>query len=351
MDITVASKLGDQKEIHSQAPPGTKQESERWREMNANNVNTRYVNSSRKSRFIHTAEMRNSNISGAIPFAMIIAFAGIAILLSLISVGTFAYSKAYADEQPSSFSAGVITTLNAMGNTAINEGKDTLGTLDVQADTPAQTHVLAQENTPAQTDAPQLHVLAQVGPLTQVDATIQSEDSAQVDAPAQAEVPAQADAAAHAGAPVQEENATSTTMGNEMIASQQTSSLPRLGNSTIDIDGVQMGYVDSYLSASAPSTGAGLWLGSDSTTDGSFAYFVGHNPGPFWHVMDLTNGDAITVCDSTGATRTYHVVRAFIVPNTTYLEDIQYQISGYGESVILQTCCGDNATYRIVIAA
>lgn len=119
---------------------------------------------------------------------------------------------------------------------------------------------------------------------------------------------------------------------------------------TIDVNGDAMGYVDSFETASAPSSGAGLWMGSDSTTDGSWGYFIGHNPGSFTCVMTLKNGDPVTVCDGDGNTRTYHVVDEFVVPDSTYWEDIQSRVTQYGESIILQTCCGDNAHYRVVIA-
>lgn len=119
---------------------------------------------------------------------------------------------------------------------------------------------------------------------------------------------------------------------------------------TINVNGDILPYVDSFETASAPHSGAGLWMGSDSTTDGSWGYFIGHNPGPFTCVMTLKNGDPVTVCDGDGASRTYHVVDEFIVPDDTYWEDIESRVTEYGESVILQTCCGDNAHYRVVIA-
>lgn len=119
---------------------------------------------------------------------------------------------------------------------------------------------------------------------------------------------------------------------------------------TIDVNGTEMSYAPSYKTASAPATGAGLWMGSDSTTDGTWGYFIGHNPGPFTCVMSLKNGDPVTVCDGDGHMRTYHVVDEFIVPDSTYWEDIQARVTTYGESIILQTCCGDNAHYRVVVA-
>lgn len=119
---------------------------------------------------------------------------------------------------------------------------------------------------------------------------------------------------------------------------------------TIDVAGASLSYVPYFGASSAPKKGAGLWMGSDSTTDGSWGYFIGHNPGPFWMVMNLQNGDSVSVCDSNGNARTYHVVDSFNVPDTTNWEDIEGRVTVYGESVILQTCCGDHANYRIVIA-
>lgn len=156
---------------------------------------------------------------------------------------------------------------------------------------------------------------------------------------------AQNDAANAAARAATQQAAASATQAQTQAA---TASAAR--SHTISVDGVSMDYIDTYQASTAPSSGAGLWMGSDSTTDGSWGYFIGHNPGPFWHVMDLTAGDAITVTDSAGASRTYHVVDVFTVPDSTYWEEIQSRVTGYGESVVLQTCCGDNANYRIVVA-
>lgn len=129
--------------------------------------------------------------------------------------------------------------------------------------------------------------------------------------------------------------------------SSPTDSMPA---GSIRFRGVTNTYVDSYLSYSAPARGAGLWYGSDSTTDGDWGYFVGHNPGDFYEVMNLVAGDMIYVCDRNGNTRSYRVVDVFTIPDYTYWEDIQERVDGYGESVIVQTCCGDKANYRIAVA-
>lgn len=136
----------------------------------------------------------------------------------------------------------------------------------------------------------------------------------------------------------------------EMLSDEAAIDEGAMKPDTIDVNGDVMPYIDSFETASAPSSGAGLWMGSDSTTDGTWGYFIGHNPGSFTCVMTLKNGDPVTVCDGDGASRTYHVVDEFIVPDDTYWEDIRSRVTEYGESVILQTCCGDNAHYRVVIA-
>ena len=163
-------------------------------------------------------------------------------------------------------------------------------------------------------------------------------------------------APARATAPSAEAEAARTTApsaeaGDDAAGGSSSGSASSLPPRTISVAGSSMGYVDSYQSASAPSSGAGLWMGSDSTTDGSWAYFIGHNPGPFHGVMGLGQGAAVTVCDGSGNARTYHVVDVFTVPDTTYWEDIQGRVTGHGESVILQTCVGGHASYRIVVAA
>lgn len=125
--------------------------------------------------------------------------------------------------------------------------------------------------------------------------------------------------------------------------------LPPLPPSTVDVNGVLVGYVPSYATVTAPWSGAGLWLGSDSTTDGAWGYFIGHNPGDFACVMDLDYGQLVAVRDSAGAVRIYHVVDILTVPNTAYWEDIQESVCGYGESVILQCCVGDDLNLRVVV--
>ncbi len=155
--------------------------------------------------------------------------------------------------------------------------------------------------------------------------------------------------------------ATDPTVASDGTASQTSSttvtayvyrSIPKAEVSyarRLDVNGTPVNYVDVSAANVVPDTGGGLWRGSDSTTDGSWGYFVGHNPGSFACVMDLVQGNPVTVWDSKGNSRTYTVVSTFDVPDTTLWEDLQPQISTYGESVIMQTCNGDSL-YRIVVA-
>lgn len=146
-------------------------------------------------------------------------------------------------------------------------------------------------------------------------------------------------------------NATGSSAANSGAEGSSEAASAPTTCCVISINGTSMGYVGSYKTSSAPASGAGLWLGSDSTTDGSWGYFIGHNPGSFSCVMNLGIGSPVTVWDSEGASRTYSVVTVFTIPDTTYWEDIAGRVTGYGESVILQTCVGDGASYRIVVAA
>ena len=92
-------------------------------------------------------------------------------------------------------------------------------------------------------------------------------------------------------------------------------------------------------------------MGSDSTTDGSWGYFIGHHPGVFNCVMYLDEGDAITVCDADGNARTYTVFAVYDVSDDTTWNQISSEVTSHGESIALQTCCGDGATDRIIEAA
>lgn len=117
---------------------------------------------------------------------------------------------------------------------------------------------------------------------------------------------------------------------------------------TITINGVEMSYVDAYGATTAPDTDAGIWKGSDSTTDGSYGYFIGHDSTDFGGVADMELGSEVAVTDGNGDSRTYQVVDSFVVPKGSYWSDISGRVTGYGESIVMQTCVDDG--YQIVVA-
>lgn len=51
-----------------------------------------------------------------------------------------------------------------------------------------------------------------------------------------------------------------------------------------------------------------------------------------------------------GLFRTYYVTDTFFVTTETTWQDIESHVTGYGESIILQTCVGDHEHYRVVVA-
>lgn len=118
---------------------------------------------------------------------------------------------------------------------------------------------------------------------------------------------------------------------------------------TLVVGGTAIPYRD-VRGGTTPSSGGGLWLGSDAVDDGSWGYFVGHNPGSFAPVRSLSSGDAVVVCDRSGAQRAYTVREVFQVEETATWKAIASRVTGYGESVVLQTCAGDGMNVIVVAA-
>lgn len=118
---------------------------------------------------------------------------------------------------------------------------------------------------------------------------------------------------------------------------------------TLVVDGTAIPYRD-VRGGTTPSSGGGLWLGSDAVDDGSWGYFVGHNPGSFAPVRSLSSGDAVVVCDRSGGQRTYTVRDVFQVEETATWKTIASRVTGYGESVVLQTCAGGGRNVIVVAA-
>lgn len=118
---------------------------------------------------------------------------------------------------------------------------------------------------------------------------------------------------------------------------------------TLVVGGAAIPYSD-VRGGTTPGSGGGLWLGSDAVDDGSWGYFVGHNPGSFAPVRSLSLGDGVMVCDRSGAQRAYTVRDVFQVEETATWKAIASRVSGYGESVVLQTCAGDGMNVIVVAA-
>ena len=124
---------------------------------------------------------------------------------------------------------------------------------------------------------------------------------------------------------------------------------PKIAPGTLVVGGTAIPYRD-VRGGTTPSSGGGLWLGSDAVDDGSWGYFVGHNPGSFAPVRSLSSGDAVVVCDRSGAQRAYTVREVFQVEETATWKAIASRVTGYGESVVLQTCAGDGMNVIVVAA-
>lgn len=120
--------------------------------------------------------------------------------------------------------------------------------------------------------------------------------------------------------------------------------------STLRIFGEDIPYIYSYNVVSAPNKGCGIWKGVDDVNDGDYTYFVGHNPGDFYNVMNLTPGNVVSLRDANGNSREYTVHDVFTIPQRTTFQQIQERVEGHGESIIMQTCCGDNVNVRVVVA-
>lgn len=118
---------------------------------------------------------------------------------------------------------------------------------------------------------------------------------------------------------------------------------------TLVVGGTAIPYRD-VRGGTTPSSGGGLWLGPEAVDDGSWGYFVGHNPGSFAPVRSLSSGDAVVVCDRSGAQRAYTVREVFQVEETATWKTIASRVTGYGESVVLQTCAGDGMNVIVVAA-
>lgn len=126
-------------------------------------------------------------------------------------------------------------------------------------------------------------------------------------------------------------------------------------NATISFLGVTIPFINYSGASAAPDSGAGTWTGTGLVNDGAPTHFIGHNPGDFAPVMNITVGTPITVVDSQGNTRTYSVYEVLDVTddaiNAHDPSDNTWDrmIEAGGERISLQTCITDTVN-RVVLA-
>jgi hypothetical protein len=125
--------------------------------------------------------------------------------------------------------------------------------------------------------------------------------------------------------------------------------------STIQFLGVTIPFTHSNNADAAPAIGCGTWTGSGSVDDNKPTHFIGHNPGDFSMIMNITTGTPITVADDQGHIKTYYVYEVLDVNDEGINVDNNTDdawpriIDEGGERISLQTCINDNVN-RIILA-
>lgn len=121
--------------------------------------------------------------------------------------------------------------------------------------------------------------------------------------------------------------------------------------STLYVLGDYIKYIQgSEEDVEPPANAASTWFGNGDVDDDRHTYFIGHNPGVFKNVMNLKVGDAVTVWDDQGNQRVYHVYDVLVLANTANFYDYESRLAPLGETITLQTCCGDEQSVRCVMA-
>lgn len=128
-----------------------------------------------------------------------------------------------------------------------------------------------------------------------------------------------------------------------------------VASSTISFLGQTIPFIQYNGAAEAPNTGAGTWIGTGAVDDQLPTHFIGHNPGDFAGVMNITVGTPIIVVDVNGNAKTYTVYEVLDVAddgiNANDPSDDTWPrvIDAGGERISLQTCITDTIN-RIVLA-
>jgi len=147
------------------------------------------------------------------------------------------------------------------------------------------------------------------------------------------------------------------------VETQPEATTPAYSASTMYVAGQAISYqnggqtygqsiIDSY-----PDSMISTWGGAatQSGTDGQNTHFIGHNPGVFSVVFNLSTGNQIVVTDSNGTPTTYTVSSIFQVDHYAngVADGINYWDTitgtGGGERITLQACVND--TINIIIIA
>ncbi|MGX7149895.1 immunoglobulin-like domain-containing protein [Enterococcus ureasiticus] len=158
-----------------------------------------------------------------------------------------------------------------------------------------------------------------------------------------------------------------TTESQETVTELETTAVPQepsssvvstqesIAPATISFLGQTISFIQCNGAPEAPNVGAGTWTGTGAVNDQLPTHFIGHNPGDFAGVMNITIGTPITVVDGNGNAKTYVVYEVLDVAddgiNANDPSDDTWArvIEDGGERISLQTCITDTVN-RIVLA-
>lgn len=145
------------------------------------------------------------------------------------------------------------------------------------------------------------------------------------------------------------------TVASQEASTPEASTVAPTETSVLRFAGSTVPFIQYGGASSAPSSGAGAWMGNGNVSDGAPTHFIGHNPGDFAGVMGLSVGSAITVVDGSGNERTYTVYEVIDVTDDGYnandpSDDVfPRMLYAGGERISLQTCINDSVN-RCVLA-
>lgn len=294
--------------------------------------------------------MTNSISRSALYIGIFGLCAACAVALALFS----APSALAASAAPAPVKLGVVEALNTIERGITDHGQTILDEKALEharrVDAAAEQRHLSLLNEQAQQDAE-----AAAGETIADDATpmaaAPAEEVIEDDATPMAAAPTSSDSATAADTPAVADAAEAATEPAPRKAADAAKKSEKKRTSTILVDGDYVPYVQgSELDVEPPASTASTWFGDGSVDDDRHTYFIGHNPGVFKNVMNLQVGDKVTVWDDAGNKRVYHVYDTLVLSKTSNFYDYEERVAPLGETITLQTCCGDNQTVRCVMA-